>query len=336
MTTAPKAQLYSFPGSVWASVPRLALIEKGYHAEDVEIKTVDLAKGENFAPAFIRINPKATLPTLVVPLAGTITDEVDTKFRAINGAHSVIEFLDQSRNAQLLDARGESGKANPAPMLGPATIEAKAKADKLIELLHAENVDPNTLLLSARTVEELSTQRKGFQGSFVKARLEAINKYRAETVSSSGSTENPRTQQQSAALVKWYDEKLVSLTPLIKVYIESDSSYSEQFISHGIHAWQQVGKLITALEETIETPYILGGQISLVDLHLGAWFARVQAVAKGLYPDVKDPLQALERALTWQGLGEHGQAQIGPKLRAYWAQLMERPSFQEVYKDGPH
>lgn len=165
-----KAQLYSFEPSIWASVPRLTLIEKGYHADDVEIKTVDLAKGENFSPAYLRINSKGTLPSLVVPLADTLSGEVDTKYRAIIGTHEVIKFLDQSRSAQILDARGENGKANPAPVLGPATVEASAIADRLIELVHSQKADPNFLLLTARNREELEKQKSGFQGVFVKNR----------------------------------------------------------------------------------------------------------------------------------------------------------------------
>lgn len=334
-TGFPKAQLYSFPGSVWASVPRLALVEKGYHPEDIEIKTVDLIKGENFSPAYIRINPKATLPTLVVPLAETITEEVDTKFRAITGAQAVIEFLDKSRTAQLLDARGENGKVNPAPVLGPATVEAKATADRLIAVLHADNVDPNALLLSARNEAELTKQRSALQGTFCKNRYEALQRYRSETQSSFNSTENPRTQQQNSALVKWYDDKIAALAPLTKAYGDGDAAAVTEFVKAGVQLWKNVGALVEQLEKEIQEPFILGGQISLVDLQVGAWLARVQGVAKGLYPNAKESIEALEQALQWEGLGSDKHS-VGPKVRAYWEQLLERPSFQEVYKDGPH
>ncbi|KAG2117790.1 uncharacterized protein F5147DRAFT_750526 [Suillus discolor] len=47
--------LYTFGPSVWASVPELALIELGYDQEDIEKKVMNLAEGENFAPAFLKI-----------------------------------------------------------------------------------------------------------------------------------------------------------------------------------------------------------------------------------------------------------------------------------------
>ncbi|KAG1773143.1 hypothetical protein EDD22DRAFT_965494 [Suillus occidentalis] len=60
-----KPVLYTFAPSVWAAVPELALIELEYTQDDVEKKVVNLAEGENFAPAFLKINPQGTLPTLV-------------------------------------------------------------------------------------------------------------------------------------------------------------------------------------------------------------------------------------------------------------------------------
>ena len=90
---APKATLYSFPLSLWATAPRIALIEKGYTPTDVEIKTVDLLKAENYAPQYLRINPNGTIPTLVVPLSETTSPEVATKFRALTDTISILEFL---------------------------------------------------------------------------------------------------------------------------------------------------------------------------------------------------------------------------------------------------
>lgn len=169
-TSQPKAILYTFSGSVWASVPSLALVEKGYHPQDVETKVVNLLLGENFSPAYLRINPKATLPTLVVPLAETMTSEVDTKFRALTNTKEVLRFLDQSRSAHILDQRGENATANPAPVLAPATVEGNAIAEKFIEMVHAKEADPNFLLLAAKSVEDIKKQQGGMQGMFVKNR----------------------------------------------------------------------------------------------------------------------------------------------------------------------
>ncbi|PWN19284.1 hypothetical protein BCV69DRAFT_288129 [Microstroma glucosiphilum] len=332
----PKAQLYSFPGSVWASSPRLALIEKGYSPSDVEIRTVDLLKGENFAPSYLRLNSKATLPTLVVPLASTISGEVDTKYRAITTSDEVLRFLDQSRSAQSLEAKGEAGgKSNPAPMLSPATIDDKAAGDALVALVAGPSADPNFLLLAARTSAELAKQQQGFQATFCKNRYEAIQKYRSEISTTITSTENPRTQQQSAALIKWYDDKLAEISLLTEVYVNDDATAKTKLIEAGVATWKGVGAALTQIEAGLKGPFLLGGQVSLADLQVGVWLARVLSVAQGLYPGESDAVSALSQALSWEGLGE-GATTVGPKIGAYWKLLMERPSFQEVYKDGLH
>lgn len=51
----PKATLYWFDLSVWASVARLGFIEKGYHAEDYESRTVNLCKRLPFPILLIQI-----------------------------------------------------------------------------------------------------------------------------------------------------------------------------------------------------------------------------------------------------------------------------------------
>lgn len=80
-------------GSLWGSVPSLCLVEKGYSAEDYEVRQVNLLEGENFAPTYLRVNSKGTVPSLVVPIGVTTGQEVDTKFRALNGSIEIANFL---------------------------------------------------------------------------------------------------------------------------------------------------------------------------------------------------------------------------------------------------
>lgn len=105
-SSTPVATLYTFSGSLWASAPRLGLIEKGcalpcssldlphspadlfrarrrYGAGECVEKNVDLLKGENFAPEYLRINPKGAVPALVVPFAHTVDENVVTKYKAL-------------------------------------------------------------------------------------------------------------------------------------------------------------------------------------------------------------------------------------------------------------
>lgn len=40
----PRAVLYSWPSSVWSTVPRLCLYEKGYSEDEYIVKYVDISK----------------------------------------------------------------------------------------------------------------------------------------------------------------------------------------------------------------------------------------------------------------------------------------------------
>ncbi|KIK07019.1 hypothetical protein K443DRAFT_236026 [Laccaria amethystina LaAM-08-1] len=59
--TLPKAALYYSPLSVWSAVALMTFEEKGYGKDEVDLRVVDLAKGENYNTSFLRLNFKATI-----------------------------------------------------------------------------------------------------------------------------------------------------------------------------------------------------------------------------------------------------------------------------------
>ena len=64
-------KLYDFSMAPNPRRVRIFLAEKGV---EVETEQVDIPSGENIAPAFRAINPRALLPTLVLD-DGTVIDE---------------------------------------------------------------------------------------------------------------------------------------------------------------------------------------------------------------------------------------------------------------------
>lgn len=58
MSAHPTAVLYTFEGSVWASVPTLLLSEKKLGPEHCQVRSVDLFSGANFSPSYLKISPK--------------------------------------------------------------------------------------------------------------------------------------------------------------------------------------------------------------------------------------------------------------------------------------
>lgn len=332
MSEVPKATLYTFDGSVWASAPRLALVEKGYSPSDVDVKTVDLVKAENFDPSYLRINSKGTVPTLVVPLLETTSAEVATKFRAINDTKAILEFLDKSRSQNTIAS--DEASAAPAPILAPATIEGKATSDEIIKLVHDPTVDPNFLLLGARNEAELNASKNGLPGTFVTNRNTALLQHQKDLENDSApvafdGSANPKSSAIRENLKKWYADKTTSQSLLTNAYVHGDKDAIEQLIQLTNATWKATGETLAKLETLVQGPFALGDQISLADLHLIPWLARIGAIASGLQGNKSDPLGSLDGVL-----GANGK--VGEKVRGLWAVFAERPSFKAVYGDGLH
>lgn len=316
MSEVPKATLYTFDGSVWASAPRLALVEKGYSPQDVDIKTVNLVQAENFDPSYLRINSKGTVPTLVVPLLETTSAEVATKFRAINDTKAILEFLDKSRSQNTIPVDA-SVPAAPAPILAPATIEGKAASDEIIALVHAAAVDPNFLLLGARNQAEFQAGKAGLPGTFVTNRYNALVQHQKSLAEGSSATvafdgsANPKSSAIHENLKKWYADKLESQSLLTKAYVSNDAQALEQLVQLTNATWKAVGETLATLETKLQGPFALGDQLSLADLHVVPWLARISAIAAGLPPQQgeAEPLDKLDTVLA-----AAGGAKIGDKV----------------------
>ncbi|KAG0709049.1 hypothetical protein DFH29DRAFT_890302 [Suillus ampliporus] len=136
-----KPVLYTFRHSVWAAVPELALIELGYTQDDIEKKVVNLVEGENFAPAFLKINPQGTLPTL------------EAGGKAYTSTAEVTSYL--------------VAHASSRVAVTPGT--------EFISKIHEERYDPNFPLLLARHEDELRNKASGFPMTFVQNRQNALS-----------------------------------------------------------------------------------------------------------------------------------------------------------------
>jgi glutathione S-transferase len=116
--TLPKAALYYATGNTGSNVARLALREKGYGDDEVDLRIVDVSKGENFTLSYLRLNPKATVPTLVVPIQSTLSQDVESKYKSVTDPVAIACFLDSSRSGI---SKTRSTSQRPAPSLSPAT-----------------------------------------------------------------------------------------------------------------------------------------------------------------------------------------------------------------------
>ncbi|EJT97784.1 hypothetical protein DACRYDRAFT_84120 [Dacryopinax primogenitus] len=310
----PKAVLYSWPVSVWCSVPRLALVEKGYGSEEIIIKAVDISKGDQFSTAFLRLNPHGTVPTLVVPLERSLGPDEESQFRALRDSVTITDFIDSSRSPL---SKTNTTSSAPAPSLSPATIEGSNISKAIISLLHdSKGADPNFLKRSARTPAELQAG-KAVNTALFANRQEAIEASLSEQPE--GVTSKLRTFLEGRS-----ESNKVSLDIWSK---GAESVHAKEFMESSKTLWEvTLPDTFKKLDELIIGPFCLGDQLSVADLHLAAWLARAVSVCGGTAK--AEDVEKVEEKI---GLQEF---KIGQKVKMFWAAMIVRPSFKAVYPGG--
>jgi len=354
----PKAILYSFPPSIWASAVLLALEEKGFGKDEIDIKTVNLVKGENFDPAYLRINPNGTVPTLVVPLEKTLSaPDVGVKYKALTETKKIIEFLDKSRT---VISKTKTTSHAPAPALTPVSVELSNLNNDIIALLHSQPADPNFLKLASGTLSSSSPSDLAVSTSpdiaiskfMFSNRVNAL-KTHIETLSSSDSPDSESLNPASQKTIDFLKLKLAVNSQLYGVFHGFPTTQAEHydaavaaaqpFFQSARAAWSvHLPSILDDLNSKIIGPLALGDQASLADLHLMAWLARVVSSAGG--KNEKEGVKNVEEKVNWvrkqDATKEEGvevkEWKVGEKIVEYWETILERKSFLEVYRDGLH
>jgi hypothetical protein len=96
-------------------------------------------EGANFELDFVKKSPQATLPALITP-DGKLYDSTTT----------VVDYI----------IKNSPKGANSITAADP----------ELLEIVHADNIDPNFFLLAARSKEELAAKNKSVPGDFLRGR----------------------------------------------------------------------------------------------------------------------------------------------------------------------
>lgn len=135
-----KPVLYTFPGSVWAAAPQLALAELGI---DADLREVNLFEGANFSPEFLKLNPNATLPTLT------------HEGKSYQSTAEVIDYLVSISSKKV------------------------APETSITKVVHEESIDPNFSMVASRNDEELAQVSGSFGNVFHTTRLGHLKKYAA-------------------------------------------------------------------------------------------------------------------------------------------------------------
>ncbi|KAI0076077.1 hypothetical protein K474DRAFT_1663475 [Panus rudis PR-1116 ss-1] len=353
-SSVPKAALYVYKQSVWASVPLLALEEKGYGPDEVDIKEVDLHKGENFRPEYLRLNPHGTVPTLVVPLQTTLSSDIESRYKAIHDSKAIAEFLDKSRSTQ---SRTHTTSSAPSPALTPATISFTSTSNRIIELLHSEAGDPNALVyMNARDDASLKVLAKELLPT-LKAKRATLD----ELIQGNDASQTPVSEKT----LKFWELKKTASDGVLSVLEDAEKSIAElsaeakakreEYYKAANAAWSAVKEVLLQLHKELIGPYALGDQMSLADLHLAAFFFRLAKLAGASAEEDGDTVvgklethigggfhlpKELSVAETRRRVGlpatnvQPGDRQN--KFAAFWDAIKERPSWKKVYGGGLH
>lgn len=321
--------MYYNPRSVWSAVALLGLYEKGYGTDEVELQIVDLASGENYNPTFLRLNPKATVPTLVVPLQKTLSEDVESRYKAITESKAIAEFLDKSRSAR---SRTNTTSDAPAPMLTPATIAFLEKSNDIIDILHSEAADPSNLwYFNARDIETLRKHSVDVL-PVLKGRATALTQLLDEAAS--------EKIHASEKTKQFWTGKKAGVDALLDVFLlankandelsESEATKRAAYFTAATNNWTEIKKVLQKLDKAVVGPYALGDQISIADLHLSAWLARIASLVDGSAgDDGKTIVKKLGNAI-----GEETVEERRTKIGTFWDEVRERESWKKVYGTG--
>lgn len=249
-----KPILYTFPNSIWAAAAHLALAELEI---DADFQVVNLAEGANFDPEFLKINPNATLPTLIH--AG----------KSFTNTTAVINYLVSISSIQV----------------PPETSITAA--------VHDEKVDPNFASVSSRNDEELAkvsgglanfTTRlvalKAFAGTTEAQVHKALYDKKIASISKlhallkGQATEDTKRDFFAASTALWDAIKVFVLEALPAALSHHHDGDND---SNG----------------STEGPFIGGARPGVDDFHVGAWLARVASLL-GAHTS-KEGVDALQR-----------------------------------------
>ncbi|KAB5549637.1 hypothetical protein GE09DRAFT_1190455 [Coniochaeta sp. 2T2.1] len=248
----PKFTLYTDFASQWAYVPHLVIDENGYDPAGYETKQVGLLEGENFSPAYVKINPNGTIPSLISPtLTKPLVDSVDI--------------------AKYIDANRPSG-----PSLFPTDPQKLAKIDQLISHVHQDKLSTNLVLLQASGAQELEAKKAGGIKTFVGNRQRKLVEYGAA---------NPDVPLYAMRTPQ--NGQLNDLYTAAKIGPEH-----EEFFKATEEGYKEYAQGLGELDSMLELPFAAGDKVTAADVHIVPWLAHAMWACGGKDAGDFEPLRA--------------------------------------------
>jgi hypothetical protein len=204
--------------------------------------------------------------------------------------------------------RGKSTGTELYPSTGES--ELKEKIDRLIELIHSNQLSTNILLLMARDKSEMSND--GFpRHDFLKNRQSALEKYQEQVPNHS-----------------FYPGKLRENGSIHSVYVTQDEKVHEDFFQSSGAAYEGLLGGLEKLDWMLVLPYAAGESVTAADLHIVPWLSHA-LMAVGAQ-DMHD-LDRLEKLLQ----KSNPNFKIGENTRKWWSKINDRRAVKDFYPK-PH
>jgi hypothetical protein len=209
--------------------------------------------------------PIATVPTLVVPLRGSLGHDVETRFKAIAdpkvvsvaclmksrsmyNLQALVDLLDKSRSAT---SRTNTTSSAPAPSLSPATVGFADTSGKIVNAVHSEVVAPETLHhLNARDPQSLQALAQTLL-PVLQSRHQAIMNHLSD-----GANETIRMSDKTKT---FWSEKRDAIETLLQVLATGRGHHAEDYFALAKKTWENaVPDVLTRVNKEIIGPYTLG------------------------------------------------------------------------------
>ncbi|KAG8219792.1 hypothetical protein J3R82DRAFT_764 [Butyriboletus roseoflavus] len=317
----PKAVLYYNP-----ALPAPYSREKGYGEDEVNLRVVDTTKGEEFSPAFLRLNSKATVPILVVPLQGTLGADVETRFKVIVDPKALVDFLDRSRS---VTSRSNSTSTAPAPSLSPATVGFATISNKIIDVVYSDAVAPETLHhFNSRDPQSLQ--------ALAATLVPVLNSRKEVLVTYVADCEHEVIKMSDKTKAFWNDKKH-EIEILLQHFAARGGEHAEEYFTTAKQTWgHAIPDALAKVNQEIIGPYILGDQISIADIHLCVWLVHVVTLSGGSCTDSGDvAFMKVEQhtgvALPKESRSSSPNTHLQSRLAVFWDAMRRRSSWNNVF-----
>ncbi|OAG39159.1 hypothetical protein AYO21_06542 [Fonsecaea monophora] len=292
-------KIYSSTASQWAGVPLLGLVEKGYPEGSYEVDNIDLMADDDVGKP---VNGGNFHPDYVaINPNGTIPSLTSPVLPApLVESADILVYLDEGRPEGITLSPGKKG----------GDVDVVDKVKEVIDLVHSPQLSTNIILLDARDRDELKAKQASPFRDFLAARQAALDGYAAQFPDSDFYRSR---RDMNHAIYRHY-------------YLDGDDH--QDFFDQSRADYRGFAAGVAQLDATLVLPYAAGPDLTLADLHVVPWLAHAMWGAGSERIDDFAPLEALVRKTVPEFC-------VGGKVRAWWANMLQRESVRRVYP-RPH